>query len=204
MARKQITLDGGVLNVATELLKDKETRDDIREGTKAVVKGGVSLVKGTFIILGSLAGLGILIWGVKKIVHTVQENKKENERQERIKEQKAEAESYLKHEKVWFDNAVAQLKTAMQTSKGFNSWGTEYEEERIITVLKDLKNKHEWIYLLDEFGKIDGHNLLDWLGCDGQSDIASYNKILEDLSIDEIYKITSVSVFAGVDELVIL
>lgn len=196
---KQVSLNGVVTaSIANEILKDKETRDDIRQGAKEVVKGGISVVKGFFMVLGISAGVGLLYWGGKKIYNTIQENKKESERESRLKEQKADAESKLKHEAAWFDNAVEQLKTAMQTKEGFNAW-VSYDEERITKILSSLSNKYEWIYLLDEFGKIDGHNLLDWIGCDGSSDIADYNKILDNLNVDEIYKISNVGLW-GVEE----
>lgn len=150
-------------------------------------------------IVGGVALIGLTVWGIGKISSTISEHRERKKSEIRRKEAAKEAESKLKHDLAWFDNATEQLKNAVQTSKGYNAWFTSYDKDRIIAVLSGLKNKYEWTYLITTFGNIKSHNLLEWLGCDDSGDIDKYNSILDNLGVDEIDRITNNSIFAGTE-----
>ncbi len=187
-------------SVANEILKDKENQALIRKGVVKTVETGASVLKYTWIAVGSLAGIAVLIWGVTKISENVKKAKEKMAEAKRLADNKAEAETKIKNELNWFPNAIEKLKSSMGGCKEkFNKWGTDYNCEKILAVLKELKTKYDWAYLCAEFGMEKDHSLQDWLGCDGSSDIADYNKVLTELGVSESDLIHKIGVFAGAE-----
>ncbi len=201
MSKKLITLDGVgplvAVDVANKFLDDKETRDDIREGVKTVANTAVSFWKYAGYTVLVVAGVGILIWGGKKLVNVISNTADKIKENKRQSDNMSEAKSLISKTELWFTNAVADLKSAMGGCKKFNSWGTSYNCDKILAILQGLGNKYDWQYLCGKFGTIDGHGLADWLGCDGWSDRSSYNEVLQKLQVEKQYQITDPGLFAG-------
>lgn len=202
MAKKLVTLDGAgplvVADAATKFLDDKETRDDIREGVKTVATTAFSFWKyAGYTVLG-VVGVSLLVWGGKKLIGVLSETADAIKDKKRQSDNMSDAQSKTTKEKLWFTNAVADLKTAMGGCKeGFNHWVTSYNSDKISAILRALGNQYDWQYLCGMFGTIDGHGLADWLGCDGWSDRSTYNDILKSKGVEEQYLVTNPGLFAG-------
>lgn len=194
---RRVRLDGVPKSVVETILSDKETQAEIRRASKAAVQGGISIVKGTVYTVGGLIALGLIIWGTSSIVKGVRKNR-EQRREDDAREQVAE-ETKNKRTKTdaWFADAAQKLKSAMSYNKGFNAMLAPYDNEKILQILKSLGEPEDWVYLITVFKKVDGHNLLEWLGCDDGGDIRRYNKVLEDLGVEDKDLITSTSLMAG-------
>lgn len=195
MKKKRKTLGNpAAVAVASELLKDK----DIRQGAVNTVKTGTKILKYVWIGVGSLVGVAVLIWGGKKIIKSIKEAKQDKKAADHYKE-KSKNKTY---DDSWYADAVKKLKSAMHYEDGkFNSWFTSYNKDEILTVLKALQVADDWYALSAEFGRDkDGHNLAQWIGCDGRYDIADYNKELERIKVDKEDIIVSQDVFGVVED----
>lgn len=168
--------------VATELMKDKDIRSDVKHG----VRKGFSIVGTTFKVIGIGIGITILAVATKKIATKI----KENRRAKKSAKQDAEGldKSLLTKESAWFESAATKLAAAMElnTSRA-GDWSRDYNEKTIKNYLNQLGNQHDWMRLCEVFGtrkgktwsgETEARTLREWLGYDDENDVKAYNEIL--------------------------
>ena len=110
------------------------------------------------------------------------------EAQRELEEQTSANRSKLVNSPEWFASAVRILKEAMKTTEGYhdtyNNWSNvSYNKDSILGVLRKLQNKYEWDELQLQFGRIDSHDLREWLGLDDKGDVRAYNLILSNMGV---------------------
>lgn len=159
-----------------------------------------STAKYICITVGAFGGVGLLIWGISKIVGAIKNGIENSQESARNKEHMENAKNKRTiQDELWFKDAVASLKAAMEGCKegDFNSSTVNYDCAKIESVLKELGNEYDWEYLVALFGKYNGHSLQDWLGCDGPIDRGSYNDILKKINVPEKALVTKQGSFFG-------
>lgn len=168
--------------VATELMKDKDIRSDVKHG----VRTGFSVVGTTFKVIGIGIGISILVYAGSKIVKKV----KENRRAKKSAKQDAEGldKSQLTKKDSWYLSAASDLEAAMELNTRCISDSTRnYNETTIQSILNECGNQHDWMQLCKMFGARSGktytgetepRTLRHWLGYDDESDVKAYNAIL--------------------------
>lgn len=171
MRRKNKRLGG----VTSDLIADKEVR---------------SLLVGTVKVAGWILIGGLTVWGVGAVVKKVRKVIAENKAQRELEEQTALNKSKLINTPEWFASSVKMLKEAMRTIEGYhdtyNNWSDIiYSKDTILGVLRKLNNKYEWDELQLQFGRIDSHDLREWLGLDDKADVKAYNLILSNMGVSE-------------------
>ncbi len=171
MKRRKKNLDG----VTSELLADK--------GVRSLAVTGIKILGWT--VVGGLA-----VWGITAAAKAISKKIKANKEQRELEQQVENHRSMIVNPPEFFTNAVRTLQQAMQTSEGYKdtyaSWGnSSYDKDKILSVLKKLQNKYEWDELVLKFGRIDGHDLKDWIGLDNEGDVKQYNLVLSNMQVDE-------------------
>ena len=168
--------------VATELMKDKDIRSDVKHG----VRKGFSIVGTTFKVIGIGIGITILAVATKNIATKI----KENRRAKKSAKQDAEGldKSQLTKKDSWYLSAVSDLEAAMELNTRCMSDSTRnYNETSIQSILNECGNQHDWMQLCKMFGARSGktytgetepRTLRHWLGYDDESDVKAYNAIL--------------------------
>ena len=169
--------------VATELMKDKDIRSDVKKG----VRTSFSVVGTTFKVIGIGIGISILVYAGSKIVKKIKENRAakktlKNETADLDKKQITKSES-------WYTKQVENLRKALELDvQCFSDSTRSYTEETILAAINGCANQHDWLYLVKQFGSQKGktyageteaRTLTQWLGYDDESDIAKYNAALQ-------------------------
>lgn len=177
----------------------KRKKDNLRGVTSELMAD--QQVRGLFVttakVLGWVVIGGLAVWGVSAVAKKVKKALDASKAQRELEEQTAINRSKLVNPPSFFTGAVGNLKSAMRTSDGYRdtytNWGrSQYDKNKILAVLGALKNKYEWDELQLQFGRIDSHDLRDWLGLDNESDVKAYNLILSNMGVEEMSLIPNV------------
>lgn len=170
-------------SVAESLLQDKETRDLVRDSAVKTVEKGANILGTTFKILGITIGAGILFLVGRKIVKSIKKNSA-------VRQETKDIDKNNLSKDIDFNVIATDIYKSFDPESSFVA---DYDETTIKRVLSMLKNVDDWKELIRVFGTREMKSgfttkqlsLKEFLRADDESDVKSYNKILEAIGVPQ-------------------